>query len=164
MDDFDRLSNDHIAGALDPTRYLTFHVAREQYGVAILAVQEITCLTRITPLPGMPRFLKGIAHLGGGTVPVIDLRSAGSMGDASHDPFTVIIVLSVGTAVMGLSVDAVSEVLTIPIVHTPVTPDIAWAVDARYMSGIGRAGDRLIRVLDVERLIGAVDEVAAIPV
>jgi purine-binding chemotaxis protein CheW len=163
MDDFGRLTNEHLAGALDGTRYLTFRVAREQYGIAMLAVREITCLTPIAPLPGMPRSLRGLARLGTVAVPVIDPRAAWAMGDGSPDPFSVIIVMNARDTVMGLSVDAVSDVLTIPTVHTPATPDIAWAVDARYIGGIGKAGDTLVRVLDVERLLGAVDDITAVP-
>jgi purine-binding chemotaxis protein CheW len=163
MDDFGRLTNEHLAGALDATRYLTFQVAREQYGIAMLAVQEITCLTPVSPVPGMAGPLRGLAQLGTGAVPVIDVRAPWAMGDVGADPFSVIIVMNVRDTVMGLSVDAVSDVLTIPTVHTPVTPDIAWAVDARYISGIGKAGNTLVRVLDAERLLGAVDAITATP-
>ena len=161
-EDVARLSNEHTARALDGTRYLTFQVAHEQYGLEILAVQEITCSSTITPLPGTPPYLRGIVDLGGITIPVIDLRSTGWM-DAEPDPFTVIIVVNVGGRVMGIIVDSVSDVLNVPVVHRPATPDIAWAVDARYISGIGKAGEKLIRVLDVDRLIDATEALTAIP-
>jgi len=157
-----RLSNEHTARALDGTRYLTFQVAHEQYGLEILAVQEITCSSAITPLPGMPPYLRGIVGLGGVTVPVVDLKSTGWMCDAAPDPFTVIIVVNVGGRVMGIIVDSVSDVLNIPTIHRPATPDIAWAVDARYISGVGKAGEKLIRVLDADRLIDATESLTAL--
>ena len=158
-----RLSNEHTARALDGTRYLTFQVAHERYGLAILAVQEITCSSTITPLAGMPPYLRGIAELDGITIPVVDLRSTGWKSDVASNSFTVIIVVNVGGRVMGIIVDSVSDVLHIPVVHRPATPDIAWVVDARYISGLGKAGRKLVRVLDADRLIDATETLTAIP-
>jgi purine-binding chemotaxis protein CheW len=159
MGGFERVGNEHITGAPDRTRFLTFRLAHEQYGIEILKVHEVTCVATITPVPGMQPHLKGVVNLEGASVPVVDLRS--SSADET-DPFSVIIVVKAGARVMGLLVDGVAEVLTISTVHSPATPDIKWAVDARYVGGVGKAGDTLVRVLDIDRLLDAMDELAVV--
>ena len=159
MEQLDTLSN-QISFATDGSQYLTFRLAQEEYGVEILKVQEIKGYSAITPIPNTPAYLKGVMNLRGTIVPVVDLRAKFAMAQADYNQFTVIIVLTVGTKVMGLIVDAVSDVLNIPKADVQPTPDFGAQVDARFINGMAKAGDKLVVLLDIDRVLGGVDPAA----
>ena len=152
----DTLSN-QISFATDGGQYLTFRLGDEEYGVEILKVQEIKGYSTVTPIPNTPAYLKGVMNLRGTIVPVVDLRTKFSMEEATYNQFTVIIVVTVGAKVMGLIVDAVSDVLNIPKDDIQPTPDFGGQVDARYINGMAKASDKLVVLLDIDRVMGGVD-------
>jgi purine-binding chemotaxis protein CheW len=156
MEQLDTLSS-QISFATDGSQYLTFRLRDEEYGVEILKVQEIKGYSAITPVPNTPAYLKGVMNLRGTIVPVVDLRAKFAMEAAEYTAFTVIIVLTVGTKVMGLIVDAVSDVLNIPKTDIQATPDFGAQVDARFISGMAKAGEKLVVLLDIDRVLGGVD-------
>lgn len=156
MEQLDALSN-QISFATDGSQYLTFRLGHEEYGVEILKVQEIKGYSAITPIPNMPAYLKGVMNLRGTIIPVVDLRSKFTMAEAEYNQFTVIIVVMVGTKIMGLIVDAVSDVLNIPNTDIQATPDFGGQVDAQYINGMAKAGDKLVVLLDIDRVMGATD-------
>jgi purine-binding chemotaxis protein CheW len=156
MEQLDTLSN-QISFATDGSQYLTFRLGEEEYGVEILKVQEIKGYSTVTPIPNMPAYLKGVMNLRGTIVPVVDLRSKFAMAEADYNQFTVIIVVTVGTKVMGLIVDAVSDVLNIPKADVQATPDFGGQVDARYINGMAKTGEKLVVLLDIDRVMGGVD-------
>lgn len=146
------------AGAAGPPtdgrQFLTFRLEEEEYGVEILRVQEIKGYSRITPLPNTPPEVKGVMNLRGTIVPIIDLRCRLGLREAEYDQFTVIIVVTVGPKVVGLVVDAVSDVLNVTAAELAPAPDLGARVDISFLTGLARAGDRLVTLLNVERLIG----------
>ena len=156
MEQLDTLSS-QISYATDGSQYLTFRLGEEEYGVEILKVQEIKGYTAITPVPNTPAYLKGVMNLRGTIVPVVDLRAKFGMAETEYTAFTVIIVLMVGAKVMGLIVDAVSDVLNIPKTDIQATPDFGAQVDARFISGMAKAGDKLVVLPDIDRVFGEVD-------
>ncbi len=160
MEQLDALSN-QISFATDGSQYLTFRLGEEEYGVEILKVQEIKGYSAITPIPNTPVYLKGVMNLRGTIVPVVDLRAKFTMAAAQYNQFTVIIVLTVGTKVMGLVVDAVSDVLNIPHTDIQATPDFGAQVDARFISGMAKAGEKLVVLLDIDKVLGG-EELAAV--
>jgi purine-binding chemotaxis protein CheW len=159
MEQLDALNN-QISFASDGSQYLTFQLQDEEYGVEILKVQEIKGYSAVTPIPNTPRYVKGVMNLRGTIVPVIDLRSKLSMPEADYNQFTVIIVVTVGTKVMGLIVDAVSDVLNIPKGDIQATPDFGAQVDARFINGMAKAGEKLVVLLAIERVLGGDDVIA----
>jgi purine-binding chemotaxis protein CheW len=134
-------------------QYLTFALGDEEYGVEILKVQEIRGYAPITPIPNTPAHIKGVMNLRGAIIPVVDLRAKLAMPEMASSPFTVIIVVTVGTRVMGVIVDAVSDVLDIPRKDVQPTPDFGGHVDARFIDGMARAGDKLVVLLDIDRVL-----------
>jgi purine-binding chemotaxis protein CheW len=138
----------------DANQFLTFTLNDEEYGIEILRVQEIKGFSRITPIPNTPRYIKGVLNLRGTVVPVVDLRAKFSMAETEYNQFTVIIVVNVGKRVVGLVVDAVSDVLNIGKNEMQVPPDMGAAVDTSFMTGMARTGERLVTLLNVERLVG----------
>ena len=140
--------------SLESGQYLTFSLGSEAYGVDILRVQEIKGYTAVTPIPNAPAYLKGVMNLRGTVIPVVDLRLRFGMEPADYTTFTVIIVVTIGARVMGLVVDAVSDVLDIAAGDVEPPPDFGGQVDARCLSGLAKAGDRLVVLLDIERVVG----------
>lgn len=142
------------------SQYLTFVLGAEQYGVEILKVQEIRGYSAVTPIPNTPAHIKGVINLRGTVVPVVDLRTKFSMGSTEYNKFTVIIVVTVGRKVIGLVVDAVSDVLDIPAAEMRIAPDLGTGVDTRFISGMATIGERMTVLLDINRLLSE-DEVVA---
>jgi len=147
--------------AAGSSQFLTFLLGAEQYGVEILRVQEIRGYSAVTPIPNTPAFIRGVINLRGTVVPVVDLRAKFSMEATEYNKFTVIIVVTVGVKVIGLVVDAVSDVLDIPASEIRKAPDLGARVDTRFISGMATIGDRMTVLLDMERLLSD-DEVAAL--
>lgn len=155
------LAADHAGSGTATDQFLTFALGAEQYGVEILRVQEIRGYSAVTPIPHTPPYIKGVMNLRGTVIPVVDLRAKFAMESRGYDKFTVIIVVTVGEKVIGLVVDAVSDVLDIPASEFRTTPDLGVRVDTRFISGMANVGDRLTVLLDIERLLSE-DDVCAL--
>ncbi len=140
--------------AADNRQFLTFTLQNEEYGIEILRVQEIKGFSKVTPIPNAPTFVRGVMNLRGTVVPIIDLRARFSMTEKDYDQFTVIIVVNVGTRVVGLVVDTVSDVLNIPADAIADPPDLATSPETSCITGMGKLGDRIVMLLDTGRLVG----------
>jgi purine-binding chemotaxis protein CheW len=136
-------------------QFLTFSLGSESYAIDILRVQEIKGYTAITTLPNAPPEIRGVMNLRGTVVPVLDLRVRFGMDRGSYDKFSVIIVVMVGSKIVGLLVDAVSDVLDISEEQIEVPPNMGSKVDTSFMIGMAKAADLLLLVLDIEKLITA---------
>ncbi|HUO32688.1 MAG TPA: chemotaxis protein CheW [Bryobacteraceae bacterium] len=141
-------------------QFLTFVLGEEQYGIEILKVQEIKGYSAITPIPNTPAYIKGVINLRGTVVPVVDLRAKFSLAATEYNKFTVIIVVTVGEKVIGMLVDAVSDVMDIAASEMRTAPDLGVRVDTRFISGMATVGERMTVLLDIDRLLSA-DEAAA---
>jgi purine-binding chemotaxis protein CheW len=159
MEQLDML-NSQIGFATDGSQYLTFTLGDEEYGVEILKVQEIKGYSTITPIPNTPPYVRGVMNLRGTIIPVVDLRSKFAMPETEYTRFTVIIVVTIGTKVVGLVVDAVSDVLNVPRGDIQPTPDFGSQVDTRFIEGMAKAGDKLIVLLNIDKVLGAEELVA----
>ena len=159
----DDRANDSMASAADNGQFLTFTLQNEEYGIEILKVQEIKGFSKITPIPNAPPFVRGVMNLRGTVVPIIDLRARFSMTEKEYDQFTCIVVVNVGSRVVGLVVDTVSDVLNIPNDAIADPPELTTAGDASCITGMGKLGERIVMLLDTGRLVGAgaLDDVAA---
>lgn len=141
------------------SQFLTFTLLEEEFGIEILRVQEIKGLSRITPIPNMPTYIRGVMNLRGTVVPILDLRAKFSMPESEYTKFTVIIVVNIGTKVVGLVVDAVSDVLNVGDDNIESAPDLGFESNTSFMDGIAKSGERLITLLNLDELID-VDSVA----
>jgi purine-binding chemotaxis protein CheW len=140
-------------------QFLTFALNDQEFGIEILQVQEIKNFTRVTPIPNMPECIKGVMNLRGTVVPIIDLRKKLHMLTADYNQFTVIVVVNVGTKIMGLVVDAVSDVLNVGDKDIEDAPKLA-GIDTTFIKGLAKSGDRLVTLLDIEVLLS--DQAATI--
>ncbi len=146
-------------------KYLTFTVGKEDYGIEIYHVTEIIGIQKITDVPDMPTYIKGVINLRGKVVPVMDVRVRFRMPEREYDERTCIVVVSVNGTAVGLVVDTVKEVVNIPESNIELPPEMAEVSTHHYISGLGKIGDEVKILLDVERLVrkedaGAVRSIA----
>ena len=137
----------------DGNQFLTFNLGDELYGVDILRVQEIKGYTAVTKIPNTPSHIKGVLNLRGTIVPIVELRTKFNMPTIDYTTFTVIIVVVVRDKVMGLVVDSVSDVLDIDKKDIQIPPQFGAKVDVSFLNGIGKSGDKLVALLDMDRLL-----------
>ena len=146
-----------ITANADTDQYLTFILNDEEYGVDILRVQEIKGWDSVTPIPNTPDYIKGVINLRGTIVPIIDLRRRFKMDPIPYGPMTVVIVLKVITEdaerVMGVVVDAVSEVYNISAEEMKAAPDFGDAAKIDYVQGLATVNDKMVIVLDIDHLL-----------
>lgn len=133
-------------------QFLTFTLGDQDFGIEILRVQEIKNFTRITPIPNMPACIKGVMNLRGTVVPIVDLRIKFDMETTEYNQFTVIIVVNVGSRIMGLVVDAVSDVLNVDPTEIESAPDLG-SIDTSFINGLAKSADRLVTLLNIEQLL-----------
>ena len=141
--------------------YLSFKLGSEEYGIDILKVQEIRGYEPPTRIANAPHFIKGVVNLRGVIVPVVDLRLRFGLDDVQYNSFTVVIVLNVAGRTVGMVVDSVSDVLELDPAQVRAAPDMASAIDAACITGLGtvRTGDteRMLILMDIERLMSSPD-------
>lgn len=136
----------------DARDLLTFRLGDEDYGIDILAVREIRGLDAVTRLPGAPAFVTGVVNLRGVIVPVVDMRlRLGLPADAS--PLAVMVVLEVAGRLVAMVVDAVDDVLALDPASLRPVPDVAGAIDRRFLRGLAPMDARMLIVLDIEALM-----------
>jgi purine-binding chemotaxis protein CheW len=137
----------------EENQFVTFLIGGESYGVEVLCVSEILGMTEITPVPNTFQFMKGVINLRGEVVPVVDMRLKFGMNEKEYDAFTVIIIVEVKRRLVGMIVDAVSDVANIPISSIQNTPHFTTKIETDFIRGIGQIGDQLIIILDVDRIL-----------
>lgn len=143
------------AGALQ--EYLTFILGDEEYGIEILKVQEIRGYDTVTRIANTPDFIKGVINLRGHIVPIIDLRIKFKLGKIDYNEFTVVIILNIGNRVVGIVVDGVSDVLTLNAAQIRPVPDLVSDIDNKYLLGLGTVDNRMLILVDIERLMSSQD-------
>jgi purine-binding chemotaxis protein CheW len=134
---------------------LVFVLGAEEYGVDILKVQEIRGYEKVTPIPSAPAFLKGVVNLRGIIVPVIDLRIKFGMADPRYDSFTVVVILRLEGRVIGVVVDGVSDVVQLLAADVKAAPNLGSVVDGTFLAGLAVKDDRMILLLDIEKLLSS---------
>ncbi len=153
------VNNSGIEGANGENQYLTFIMADEEYGVDILRVQEIRGWGPVTQIPNTPDYIKGVINIRGTIVPIVDLRQKFRMDVAEYGPMTVVIVVSVHAEskerVMGIVVDAVSDVYSIGEEALREAPDFGSVVDTRFVRGLATIDDKMLILLEIDRLLNA---------
>lgn len=139
---------------------VTFNLGSEEYAVDILKVQEINRMKEITRVPNSPDYVEGVINLRGKVIPVVSLRKKFSLEDRENDIQSRIMIMDIQGITMGLIVDAVSEVLRVPASIVEQAPPMTSNISTEFIRGIAKLEDRLIILLDMERLIGKPEETA----
>jgi len=134
-------------------KYLTFHLAGEDYGIEIRYVIEIIGIQQITEVPDMPAFIRGVINLRGKVIPVMDVRARFNIEDRTYDDRTCIIVVNLDDTEVGLVVDEVSEVSDIPEKNVEPPPRTGRSAGSRCIQGMGKIGEEVKILLDVQELL-----------
>ena len=137
------------------TEVLSFRLGAEEYALSILKVQEIRGYDNVTRIASAPDYLKGVVNLRGIIVPVIDMRIKLNIGKATYDAFTVVIVLNINGHTIGVVVDSVSDVVTLTPDQVKPAPDLGASVAAEYLQGLGTVGERMLILLDIDKLLSS---------
>ena len=145
----------------DELQLVTFEVGSEEFAVNILVVQEINRMMRITEVPQSPTCVEGVINLRGQIIPVVDLRQRLGLPTTEYGSMSRIVVVEVSGRTIGFTVDRVNEVLRISSSIVDAAPGVVTKVDSQFIAGIGKLEDRLVILLDLDKLL-SVDELRGI--
>jgi len=134
-------------------RYLAFHLGGEDYGIEIRYVTEIVGVQKITEVPDMPEFVKGVVNLRGQVIPVMDMRLRFHMEPRAYDERTCVVVVNLDGMFVGLIVDTVQEVREIPEESVSPPPQLSKSEKSRYILGMGKVGDEVKILLNLCKLL-----------
>ncbi len=139
-------------------QFLSFTLGGEEYSVDILSVQEIRSWEPVSRIPNVPVYEKGVVNLRGAIVPIIDLRERFGVGHSEYSPLTVVVVLQMQTKegqtrTMGVVVDSVSDVIDVDKKTIQDAPNFGTKVSTEFINGLASVNDRMVMILDVEKLL-----------
>lgn len=139
-------------------QYLSFIMANEEYGVDILSVQEIRGWESTTAIPNAPEHVKGVINLRGTIVPIIDLRQKFGITAVDYGPTTVVVVVKIwvedSQKIIGIVVDAVSDVFSIAETDIRPAPDFGQETNLKFIDGLANVGEKMVILLDINLLLG----------
>jgi len=140
-------------------KYLTFVLATEEYAVDILRVQEIKGWSKVTPIPNTPDYIRGVINLRGTIVPIIDLRLRFSLDRLDYGQMTVVVVVKVVSGsrerIMGIVVDAVSDVYDVAENEIKPPPDFGSVISMEFIRGLATVNEKMVIILDIDRLLNS---------
>ncbi len=159
----DKQTDDSSVVAHDPSeQYLTFYIEDEIYGVDILSVQEIRGWEPATEIPNSPEYIKGVINLRGTVVPITDLRCRFGIKQFEYSGVTVVIIIKVPSGksekIMGIVVDAVSDVSNFSKNDIHPAPELSENKKSAFVKGLGSAENKMVILLDINKLMGASDD------
>jgi purine-binding chemotaxis protein CheW len=143
----------------DLNQLISFLVGDEEYGLDILRVKEVIRLREITRLPRAPSFVKGIINLRGDVIPIIDLRNKFGLEHQQYSAMTRVIVVDVDGRLVGMVVDAASQVVRVPADQIDPPPPIAGGLSVEFIKGVGKLEERLIILLNIDRILSIEEKV-----
>lgn len=146
------------SGSGEILQLVTFTLGSEEYAVDILKVQEINRMKEITRVPNSPAYVEGVINLRGKVIPVVNIRKKFGLPEKENDEQSRIMIIDIQGITMGLVVDSVSEVLRVPSSIVEPTPPMASNISTEFIKGIAKLEDRLIILLDMDRLLGKSEE------
>lgn len=134
-------------------RYMTFGCDKDTYGIAITYVNEIVGIQQIAELPDVPDYIKGLINLRGKIIPILDVRLRFKKPPIEYTDRTCVIVINVEEDTVGLIVDSIADVVTIPEEDILEPPSVTANSPSRFVFGIGKVGDKVKLLLDPAKLI-----------
>ncbi|MDP9902282.1 chemotaxis protein CheW [Variovorax ginsengisoli] len=134
---------------------VAFKLGAEEYGIDIQKVQELRGYDAVTRIANAPEHIKGVVNLRGIIVPIIDMRIKFDLGEPTYNEFTVVVVINVAGRIVGMVVDSVSDVITLVSEQIKPAPEMGAALDTDYLIGLGTLGERMLILVDVDRLMSS---------
>jgi purine-binding chemotaxis protein CheW len=160
---FTKLDSDATQAEGMGQEYLVFTLGAQEYGIDILKVQEIRGYDAqsVTRIANVPSFIKGVTNLRGIIVPIVDMRIKFNLDSVEYNHQTVVVILNLETRVVGVVVDGVSDVLMLQSSQISAAPQFGTAFSTEYLTGIGTIGERMLILVDIEKLMTS-DEMALV--
>ncbi len=155
------MSDDETKSDAGEMELLSFRVGEQEYSVDIMSVREIRGWTKATPLPHAPSFVRGVINLRGTVLPIVDLASRLGLPSGEDSSRNVIIVVHIAGQTLGLLVNAVSDILSIPLEDMQVPPELAADVSHTFIRALTIYEGRMIRVLNLEAVMPSREGIAA---
>ncbi len=152
---------DQMENAGDPFELISFRIGAQEFCLDIMAVREIRGWARATPLPYSPSYVSGVINLRGAVLPIIDLKARLDLGAAEPSARSVIIVVQIGGRLIGLLVDAVSEILATTKSAIQPTPNVSCETVGRFIRGLITLEGRMISWIAVEQILPDLEMVEA---
>lgn len=143
--------------AAPSSQFLTFLLDEQEYGLELFKIQEIRGYAPVTPIPNVPPHVRGVMNLRGTVLPVVDLRMKFRLPPMEYNKFTVIVIAMVGEKMVGLLVDAVSDVLQVAQESIRDAPNFGSAVDTRFIDGVFQTREHLAVALNLEKLLSDIE-------
>jgi purine-binding chemotaxis protein CheW len=143
--------------AQESNQFLTFLLEDQEYGLELFKIQEIQGYVPVTPIPNVPAHVRGVMNLRGTVLPVIDLRMKFRLPTVAYTKFTVIVVAMVEEKMVGLLVDAVSDVLEVKQEAMRPSPDFGASVDTQFINGVFQTRDHLAVALNLDKLLSEIE-------
>jgi purine-binding chemotaxis protein CheW len=137
----------------DSSRWVTFRLQNEKYGINVMSVREVLKVTEIAPVPGAPDFVLGIINLRGNVVTVVDTHYRFGLPPQKMDDATRIVIVEHQDQVVGIMVDSVAEVLNIAAGAIEVAPNVGNDESAKFIQGVSQQGDELVILIDHQKLL-----------
>ena len=135
------------------TQYVVFSINQQIFGIELLKIKEVLSYRKITPLPQVEKFVRGIINLSGAVIPVFDLREKFNLPAKEYTKFHVIIVVEIAGRIMGVIVDEISDVLEILPEEFQTTGNLPSNLRREYLKGVGKKQDEMVILLDIDRLL-----------
>lgn len=142
----------------DLLQLVSFQLGNEEFGIDILIVQEINRMLEITKVPKSPDYVDGVINLRGRVIPVINLRKRFGLPEKQRDKQSRIVVVNISNRVVGMVVDAVSEVLRLPANTIEPPPPMVSGIESEFINGVGKIGDKLLILLDLNKLLSVKEQ------
>ncbi|MFA9273995.1 MAG: chemotaxis protein CheW [Candidatus Aquirickettsiella gammari] len=168
LSEIKNMSDKHKTAETKPevSQFLAFTLGDEEYGLALLQVQELREYEKVTQIANAPAFLKGVINLRGIIVPIMDMRIKLGLANITYNELTVVIILNIRGRTVGMVVDSVSDVISLNPEHMKPAPEMGTAVGTDYLIGLGTIDERMIILVDIERMlssseIGLLEQAAA---
>lgn len=141
------------------SQYLTLRLGKEDYAIDIMKVQEIRSYEEPTRMVNAPPYVKGVVNLRGVIVPIIDLRMKLQIDQVEYNSFTAVIILNVRGTVIGIVVDSVSDVVTLPADAVKPAPQFEKnsALNTQFISGIADVNERMLIIMDMDAMLSSTE-------
>lgn len=148
---------DSSASVDSPHEVLAFTLGKEEYGIDLLKVQEIRGYDAVTRIANTADHVKGVVNLRGIIVPIVDMRIKFKLGTPTYDQFTVVIILTIASRVVGMVVDSVSDVVTLRPEDIRPFPQLGTGLDTSYLTGLATIEDRMLILVDIDELMTSME-------
>ncbi|KLI16091.1 chemotaxis protein CheW [Brachyspira hyodysenteriae] len=142
----------------DSTNLVTFRLGSGEYAIDIMQAKEIIKMEKITLIPNAPDFVEGVINLRGNIIPIIDLKKRFNLEETEGDKNTGIIIVKIEDVDMGIITDSISKVVSISNSDIQPPPPMLSGIGQKYIKGVGKLEDKLLVVLDLEKLFTTDEE------